>query len=68
MSKKVKITIEVIDTEMKEQSLVSSFESGEIELSKLEGIDEAEEVFLSSGYVAIRQAISKHLSKVSKKK
>ena len=68
MSKKIKITIEVIDTGSKEQISVSSFESGEISISEFESIDESEEVFLSSGYRAIRQALNGHLSYVSKKK
>ena len=69
---KIRIKIEIVECEEEAQSKPAKIDDGEFELVMSEkqsvSIDDCEAMILRANYPAIRDALSQHLSEISKKK
>jgi len=69
---KVRVKVEIVETDEATQTEVEQQEDGSFELVMPEAhaisIDDCEESLLRANFPAIREAISKHLAEISKKK
>lgn len=69
---KIIIKVEIVECEEEVQSKPVKKDDGEFEVVMSEkqsvSIDDCEEMILRANYPAIRDALSKHLSEISKKK
>ena len=69
---KIRIKIEIVECKDEEQTSPVKVDDGEFELvisgQQAVSIDDCEEALLRANYPAIRDALSKHLSEISKKK
>ena len=68
---KIRIKIEIVECEEEVQSKPTKIDDGEFELVMSEkqsvSIDDCEAMILRANYPAIRDALSQHLSEISKK-
>jgi len=69
---KIKVKIEIVESDQQAEVELVETEAGQFELVISEeqalSIDECEQALLSTNYPAIRAAIAKHLTDLSKKK
>lgn len=69
---KVRVKVEIVETDAATETDVGQQEDGSFELVMSEAqaisIDDCEESLLRANFPAIREAISKHLTEISKKK
>jgi spermidine/putrescine-binding protein len=69
---KIKVKVEIVESDQEAEGELAQREDGQFELVISEGqaisIDECEQALLRTNYPAIRAAIAKHLTDLSKKK